>query len=284
MEVVMSNKGKQHDYKFDLLAVCNEDAHIHQDTELIYVLHGTGTVCLESERYQLTGEDIIIINMNRWHSLSLGDEALICRIHIPYALLKRYIDQDYIMFWCNTTLDKNENYYSLRVYLRQMLNCIVTHPDVPNPMTASYFYELLNCLFDHFLVSNGDERFVQSQNKYDNRTNEVIGYIEENYAQHISLNDLAEQLHLTYSYLSRYFKKVFGVNFLEYVNKVRLRHAVEDLLYTDKPITRVAVDNGFVNSSGLNKVFKDTYNSTPTAYKKRCGANLLRRISLMVGS
>ena len=257
------------DYRLELLSAHDEAEHFQQETELLYVLHGTADVRLESERFQLRQEDILVINLNKRHSLRLEGDSLACRLVIPYALLTHYIGQDYIMFWCNTTQDSNENYHTLRVCLRQMLNCMIKQPNAPNPMTTSYFYELFHCLCEHFLVDSGDERFQQEQNRFDKRMNEMILFVEEHYTEHIGLNDLADRLHLTYSYLSRHFKKVFGMNFLEYVNKVRLHHAVEDLLYTDKPITRVAVDNGYVNSSTLNKAFKDAYQITPSAYKSQ---------------
>ena len=272
----MVHSKKELDYRFDLLSDHNEEDHFHQDVELIYVLHGTAKVRIESESYQLSQEDILIINMNKRHSLLLDRDSLACQLKIPYSLLNYYLKQDYIMFWCNTMLDSNEHYHSLRVYLRQMLNCMLKHPDTPDPMTTSYFYELFHYLCEHFLVGSGDERFQQEQNKFDTRINEIISYIEENYEQHISLNELADQLHLTYSYLSRYFKKVIGMNFLEYVNRVRLLHAVEDLLYTDKPVTRIAMDNGFTNSSGLNKAFKEAYDMAPSAYKKQMQKKLLQ--------
>lgn len=271
----MSSVRKENDFQFNLFSACNENEHIHQDAELIYVLQGMLNVHLDEESYQLSSEDIIIININKRHSLLTEEDSLIFRILIPYTLLNRYVAQDYIMFWCNTTLDHSEYHHTLRICLRHMLSSIIKNPSTPNPMTVSYFYELLHCLCNQFLVESGDRRFEQNQSKYDRRMNDVISYIEENYSQSISLNDLAEQVHLTYSYLSRHFKKMFGTNFLEYVNKVRLHHAVEDLLYTDKPITRIAVDNGFINSSGLNKIFKDTYDMTPTDYKKVMRGKLL---------
>ena len=48
----------------------------------------------------------------------------------------------------------------------------------------------------------------------------------------ISLNDLAQKLYLTNAYLSKYIKKRFGLSFIEYVNNVRLFHAVDELLYS----------------------------------------------------
>lgn len=265
----MRHSEKTLDYRFDLLSSQSEEEHFHQDVELLYVLHGRVEVFIEENRCILSAEDLLLINLNKRHRIGVGEEALACQIRIPYALLNRYTERDHVMFWCNTTQDSSEHHHTLRVLLRQMLNCKITHPDRPNPMLTSYFYELLNCLLEHFLVDSSDERVQQEQNKFDGRMNEIISFIEENYAEHVSLNDLADRLHLTYSYLSRHFKKVFGVNFLEYVNRIRLRHAVEDLLYTDKPITRIAVDNGYVNASSLNKAFQETYHMAPTAYKKK---------------
>lgn len=150
-----------------------------------------------------------------------------------------------------------------------MLDCIVKRPEKPSAMTKSYFYELIDCLCEHFVLEKGDKRLAQLQNETDERMNEILLYIEEHYSEQISLKELAERLHLTYSYLSRHFKKVFGTNFLEYVSKVRLHHVVEDLIYTEKPITHIAVDNGYVNASSLNKAFKEAYHTTPTAYRAR---------------
>ena len=57
------------------------------------------------------------------------------------------------------------------------------------------------------------------------------------------------------------------MSFLEYVNNIRLFHAVDDLLYTEKKITRIALDNGFPTTASFNKAFRDIYNMTPSAYR-----------------
>ena len=85
----------------------------------------------------------------------------------------------------------------------------------------------------------------------------------------ISLNDLASEFHLSNAYLSRYLKKQLGTNFIDYLNSVRLHHALEELLYTDATITRAALDNGFANTAVFNKLFKASYNTTPSEYLKK---------------
>ena len=48
--------------------------------------------------------------------------------------------------------------------------------------------------------------------------------------------------HLTY--LSKYIKQNFGMSFLKLLNNIRLEHAVSDLLYTDKTVIKIAMENG----------------------------------------
>lgn len=56
------------------------------------------------------------------------------------------------------------------------------------------------------------------------------------------------------AYLSRYLKKNLGMNFIDYLNNVRLHYAVENLLYNDTTITRASLDNGFANTAVFNKL------------------------------
>ncbi len=256
------------EFRLDYLSDCIEPEQFRPDPVLLFCMNGDLSVTVEGERQTLPANGVLLINPNRRFSLSAGKQSLACRLTIPAAILKRYLAGRAPLFWCNSLQDSREEYDRLRSLLRQFLGAQLRNPEQPAPMALSYFYELLDCLLRTFLTEP-DEGQTGKENQEALRLQEVTEYIEENYARHLSLNDLAEHLHLTYSYLSRYLKKALGMNFLEYLNQVRLRHAVEDLLYTDKPITYVAVDNGFVNSSGLNKAFREAYDMTPSAYKAK---------------
>ena len=59
----------------------------------------------------------------------------------------------------------------------------------------------------------------------------------------VSLADIAGALYLSETYFSKYIKQKFGMTFVEYLNEIRIRHAVEDLLYTEHSLTRIAMDN-----------------------------------------
>ncbi len=57
------------------------------------------------------------------------------------------------------------------------------------------------------------------------------------------------------------------MSFLKLLNNIRLEHAVSELLYTDKSILKIAMDNGFPNLSGFNHVFRESYQMSPAEYR-----------------
>ena len=95
---------------------------------------------------------------------------------------------------------------------------------------------------------------------------EIINYINANYQRKISLDDISNHFYLSKTYISKYIKNKMGVNFIDYLNNVRLQHAVDDLKYTNKTILKIALDNGFPNTASFGKKFKETYNMTPSEF------------------
>ena len=65
---------------------------------------------------------------------------------------------------------------------------------------------------------------------HDLRDTVMLNYIQENIDSDLKLSDVARQFHMSPSYLSRYFKQTYGVNFLEYVTKLRLEGVCRDLM------------------------------------------------------
>lgn len=59
-----------------------------------------------------------------------------------------------------------------------------------------------------------------------------------------------------------------GSTFLTYLNSIRLNSAFKQVMSTDLSIITIAENNGFANVKSLNKLFKETYGLTPSAYRK----------------
>lgn len=106
-------------------------------------------------------------------------------------------------------------------------------------------------------------------NSDDVRMRQIVKYVDENCQNHVSLSELADEMFTATSTLSRLFQKQTGMKFAEFVNRVRIYFAAEDLMTTSKAVTKIAVDNGFSNASVMNRVFRQYYQCTPVEYREK---------------
>ena len=83
-----------------------------------------------------------------------------------------------------------------------------------------------------------------------------------------ALEDVAKKFNLSRSYLSKKFKSVTGFGFKEYIINVRIQHACELLLNTNKSITDIAFECGFNDSNYFGDAFRRTKGISPNKYRK----------------
>lgn len=262
----MDNFRSVMDFEFDTRKIQN--THFHQNPEILYVLEGALELELESETQELQKGEFLLVNANKRHSLrETKKDLLIVSIQINFSKLVEYLGTNQILFWCNSAADRSEAYEQLKKVLDRMLNRYYDKEREGALYLNSIYYEALYLLTSYFMIKADDNRLKEQVSPDNSRVFEIQNYVQANYQKQISLNDLAKKLYLSNAYLSKYIKKRFGLSFLEYVNNIRLFHAVDELLYTEKKITRIALDNGFPTSASFNKAFRDIYHMTPSAYR-----------------
>lgn len=254
---------------FDFCETRNISEHFHQNVELLYVLEGELTLNVENDRFHLKRDDFVVINANRRHSYSSPGEVMTGFIHMNFREICRYIDMNKVTFFCNTTMDNNLVYEKIRKSLYRIFNQYLDKNGNGLIYLNSLYYEILNLIVSNFIVEKNDLRFENSVGEEKNRIREIVNYIYANYQREINLNDLSKQLYLSNTYLSKYVKKKLGMNFKDYLNNIRLYHAVDELKFSNKSIMRIALDNGFPNTAAFDKVFKDMYHMTPSAYMEK---------------
>jgi YesN/AraC family two-component response regulator len=97
----------------------------------------------------------------------------------------------------------------------------------------------------------------------------IAQYIETHYMDYLHLDHMAEKLHTTPKYFSNYFKKTFGINFVEYLNKVRLLKAKEMMKRPELSIAEIGEKTGYLNASTFTSTFKKQYGISPSEYRKQ---------------
>ena len=99
--------------------------------------------------------------------------------------------------------------------------------------------------------------------------NKACEYIAENCHRNISLDEVAQTVHLSRFYFSRLFKQERGCNFVDYISKVRIDRAKQLLKNTDYNGVRIAVEVGYQDASYFSRVFRQATDMTPNQYRNK---------------
>lgn len=258
----------------EILDCREEKEHFHQDIELIYVLAGCMEVNMDGHKIKMAEGDVLIINANKRHYLKSFGQVLYARLLILYELVSDILNNFDLTFICNSAENTDPAYEGLCRLMQQLLGHFLSNKGKKADFAyISLCYQILDYICTHFLIRSASETGDSESDKYRQRLHQIENYIRANYRSAISLKELAEKLYLSNGYLSRFFKKNYGMSFAEYLTNVRLHHAVDQLLYTDIPITRIVYDNGFASVAIFNKAFKKEYGETPSAVRKRAAKN-----------
>lgn len=121
---------------------------------------------------------------------------------------------------------------------------------------SMYIYSLLISFFDSKGADGSDDC-----------VNTVIRYINENYADTLTVSGLSDVVHLSASQLSRKFKKQTGTSPYSYILSVRLTRAKELLKNTSLPISEVAYRTGFSSDANFIYFFKRQEGISPLRFR-----------------
>ncbi|MDR4946068.1 GH39 family glycosyl hydrolase [Neobacillus cucumis] len=245
--------------------------HWHDSIEIIFVLKGKVSVSVNDKRYELNEKDVFLINANDIHAIQHQEENLLLTIQLPIPELKENIkDVDSYAFSCKSFLyDENHQaeFNELRSLLAQMMWVINKEGESFELQIMSLYFQLIYLLIKNFKEETEKESKLSSQ-KHIERLLRITSYVKDNFKQQITLNELSQIEFLSVHYLSKFIQKHLGMPFSKYVDSIRLDHAVKDIVFTDIPLTQIALDNGFASVKAFNRAFKEFYQQTPSEYRR----------------
>ncbi len=100
------------------------------------------------------------------------------------------------------------------------------------------------------------------------RLQRVLNFLDDQWREPVSLADAAKVAALHPQSMSRFFQQHLGMNFQDYLLKLRLGRAARSLLETDQTVADIAFHSGFNNLANFNRHFKSAYHQTPSDYRK----------------
>lgn len=253
---------------------CYVPLHWHKDIELNLMLLGNTEFTVNGKRNRTLAGELILINSEDIHMgapptgvVGFEPEMELITILWDYDFLKQYSEQPVLRF----DLGQNsEIKREVRDKIIQIGICFLHKKKYYEMDITALLLNIGSLLMKHCLVPLGEQQ-ERIEKKTIYRMQKAVNYIEENYQNAVSLQQMSEYMNLTPTYFSNKFRQATGITFHECLNRCRLRHAVHDLSSTDMTVAEIAYENGFPNVKSLIQSFKKVYQTTPQQYKKNIG-------------
>lgn len=152
--------------------------------------------------------------------------------------------------------------------LKKIFELVEEHPVCYELLVKAQLLELFARILpkSHRIApSNGARESTASKIK------KSIVYIQEHFASPITLKELADICGMSEGHFCRTFKQYTMKTPIQYINSVRLSHAMELLLKTDRKIAEIAIDTGFRSQSYFVAFFREMVGITPSVYRSDIG-------------
>lgn len=279
------------EFPFNLLItdITEFPPHWHKEIEIIYVLEGVLDLGLNNQVYTMEPGDILLVGMGDVHYFlprRLKSKRIIVQFDLSMVEHVSDLFQDRRF---KTPLIKNARVLDQPsqgqtldgIVLNEQVHCFLEEQilslDQEYRQKAEGYklavmarlYDLVTIFLRYLPLEKVSPLEKNKHQKKLDRLEQVLKFVEENYARLLSLREVAEVANFSVYHFTRFFKDTTGMTFLQYLNSYRISKAVKDLSKSEDSITEVAFKSGFESIKTFNRVFKQLKGCSPSEYKKR---------------
>lgn len=237
--------------------------HRHTFYIIELITGGSCTQYINGYAYACTPGSICLLSPFDYHYFRFPDEdaASCCVSFTEDVLAKEVLDVlNSAEMPCFLQLNKEETEETCRL-LRLLDSELSGMPEMYLSMSES----IVNQLMISLLRSAGAEHPRPVHQKSDIRY--AIPYIRRHFREPLTLTEVAAVFNVTQNHFCKYFKKITGITFKEYLLQLRLEYAMKRLRLTRDSITEICLDSGFNSPSYFAKAFKSQFGCAPTAFR-----------------
>ncbi|SHI95016.1 transcriptional regulator, AraC family [Mesonia phycicola] len=254
--------------------------HYHPELELVYVNKGSGKRQIGSHVSHYRNGDLLLIGANLPHC-GFTDQMKEGQHETIIQFLPDFLGQ---YFFDIPEMAPIRNLFS------RAAKGIVFHGQYKRTIGAKIqalryddsYHKLLGLLevlklleeAKNYTLLNAEGFMLEAKLEDNNRINTVFNFVKEEFKRPIPLEEVANLINMTVPAFCRYFKKITGKTFVQFVNEYRLTHAAKLLHEKQISITDVCFESGFNNFSYFNKKFKSLTGKSPSTYRNELNFNI----------
>lgn len=256
------------------------NAHVHPVYEIYYLISGSRKFFIESDIYNISKGDLVLIDKNAMHRTTYSSDKLNERAFVLFD--DRHI-ADFLEEFGKEELEQcfKHRVFSIPIHRREYIEGLISQiyneyknrDEFSENLMKCSLYELMVFLVRYkrsFFNEKEDIASLSTEalTASDESIQKAARFIVENYKKNISLTDAAAFVNMSTTYFSKKFKEVTGFGFKEYLLNLRIKKASELLLETRLSVTEIAYEAGFNDSNYFGDVFKKSKGISPLGYRK----------------
>lgn len=259
---------KEHNLEITKKTSVHVPPHLHRSLECIYVTEGSLELGIGEDLYHMNTHDFGIVFPDTIHHYQVFDSEKSQAVYLLSApSLTGAFTEDLQSHFPKVPVIRAEN----------------VHPDIPHALydllkiNCTPYTEVLHQAFTQIILARSVPCFQLIPRTHLAKHDiifDTVSYMAGHYMEDISLTRMATDLGYSPYSLSRVFSSTFHSNFNQYLNELRLSHAIGLLENTSETVTEIAWNSGFTSLRTFNRVFKERFRLSPKEYRNKKSSSL----------
>lgn len=244
--------------------------HSHKDTvEIGLIYEGHGRIFIDGRLYHAKPGDIVIYNANAMHQdraeegevlrfFLIGIQNLKLEGSIPGCLAER----------AEQCCMESGIYFSHLLESFRVLQHCLKHRKASTRLFSESFTKSLLCTVFELKADQAPGRGCE-RTRVSELAEQIRKYIDRNFAMNFTLEELANQFHISRYYTAHVFSKAFGRSPMSYRTYRRIGEAQSLLTCTNKTVSEIASNVGYDSASRFGQSFTKLVGMSPSNYREQ---------------
>jgi len=278
MKPLLEDIGKKRGIQSFLAFAINQNRfdffwHYHPEYELTLIVKGKGRRLIGDNHEYFESGDLVLIGPGLPHtwvsdsSMKGKSEAVVIQFSVDF--IERFAGLDELSAINKLLLYAKQGIAFKGKYSAAVKELIKRLPEKRGVEKITGLMHILNELSKLRSVPLASS-FYQPLRGLENekRINKVCQYIQKHAAEPLSIQKASVLINLSPSAFCKFFKRMTGKTFSDYVNDIRIANVCSQLLASDRQIAEIAYGNGFETLTYFNRIFLKKTNMRPSSYRK----------------